>query len=332
MPTPPPAPAAMSASTSRASSSSWRQRLEPERASTSRSSCSTMRPRSNTMTSSTIRSVDSLWAMMNVVRPSMSWATAASSRCSVTGSMRAVASSSTTRSGWRSQTRASASSCDSPADSPAPPAPRLRWMPASASDARPARDSASITSSSVGVSSNSVTLSRIVPSNSSTSWGTSATRRRSSAQRHVADRHPAQRHRARRRIDEPQQQPRERGLAAAGAADDTDRSSGRDVEVEALEHDLLVRARSVRERHVAALHGERARRRRRRAAVEERRLDGQQVDDAHHRPIGLLHRLELVHEVLQRAGDDQHVLEQQEAGAERDGALADERRAGDRAR
>ena len=58
-----------------------------------------MRPWSNTMTSSTIRSVDSLWAMMNVVRPSISWATAASRRCSVTGSMRAVASSSTTRSG-----------------------------------------------------------------------------------------------------------------------------------------------------------------------------------------------------------------------------------------
>ena len=45
-----------------------------------------MRPRSKTITSSTIRSVDSLWAMISVVRPSISWATAASRRCSVTGS------------------------------------------------------------------------------------------------------------------------------------------------------------------------------------------------------------------------------------------------------
>ncbi len=52
--------------------------------------------------------------------------------------------------------------------------------------------------------------------------------------------------------------------------------------------------------------------------VEERGLHRQQVDDAHHRPVRLLHRLQLVDEVLQRPRDDLDVLEEEEARAERD--------------
>ena len=120
---------------------------------------------------------------MNVVRPTISWATAASMRSSVAGSTRAVASSSTTRSGWRSHTRARASSCASPGRQPGTrrrrAGGRCRRRPATPSPTVAQRGDS--TASSLGAGSNSVTLSRIVPSNSSTSWGTRATRRRSSA-------------------------------------------------------------------------------------------------------------------------------------------------------
>ena len=170
-----------SRSTARASSSRRRKRLSSVSTSAVRSPCSTIRPWSNTMISSTMSRVDRRWAMMNVVRPTISWLTAAEICCSVAGSTRAVASSRTTRSGLRSHTLASASSWACPADRPAPPAPSGRCTPPSTRTSRPTARSASSTAASVGAGSYSVTLSRTVPSNSSTSCGTSATRRRNSA-------------------------------------------------------------------------------------------------------------------------------------------------------
>ena len=282
------------------------------------------------MTSSTIRSVDSLWAMMNVVRPAMQLGD---------GRLQALL-------GDRVDARRRLVEHDEVGLAQPHPGQgqqlRLARRQAGAAGAERAVDAAGgeraetgaraaprSTASSVGAGSNSVTLSRIVPSNSSTSWGTRATRRRSSAIGMSAIGTPPSDTVPVGRLDEAQQQPGERRLAAAGAADDADRAAGGDVEVDVVEDRLLVVV-AVGERHAAARDAERARRR----ATSCRAstivgCDLEQVDDAHHRPVGLLHRLQLVDQVLQRAGDQQHVLEQQERRAERDRPVGDERGADD---
>ena len=270
------------------------------------------RPWSSTTISSTWRSVDSRWAMINVVRPAVSRATAASSGSSVAGSTRAVASSSTTMSGSRSHTRASARSCASPADRPAPPAPSCRWMPPSAKRAeagvaqrrrdrvvgrrlveqgdvvadraaraaRPPGGPAQL----AGVAHRAGSRSMGTPPSSTRAAGASTSRNT---------------------------QPRQRGLAAAGATDHARssgprRKSGRSTAARAGRR----RSRSRRRRN-STLSGPRGGERR--AVVADVGLDRQQVDDPHHRAIGLLHGLELIDHVLQRSGQQQDVLEQQEA-------------------
>ena len=166
-----------------------------------------------------------------------------------------------------------------------------------------------------------MTLSRIVPSNSSTSWGTSATRAAQLGHRNVGDRYPTEGHRAVRRLDESQQQPGERRLAAAGASDDADGPTTGDVDIDVVENRL---SHVVGEPDGAAGDAQRTRRRRGRAAVDDRRLDAEQLDDAVHRSVGLLDHLELIGELLQRADHQVHVLEQQERGTQRDRPIADE--------
>ncbi len=123
------------------------------------------------------------------------------------------------------------------------------------------------------------------------------------------------------RLDESQQQPGERRLAAAGASDDPDGPATGDVDIDVVENRLgLV----VGESDGAAGNAQRTRRRRRRAAVDDRRLDGEQLDDSVHRSVGLLDHLELIGELLQRSDHQVHVLEQQERGAQRDRPIADE--------
>ncbi len=195
--------------TSSASSSRWRKRLPPWAARTARSSCSTMRPWSNTMTSSTIRSVDSLWAMMSVVRPAMQLGD---------GGLEALL-------GDRVDARRRLVEHDEVGLAQPHPGERQQLglagrqpgaagaegaVDAAVDERRRARRGAArrSTAASVGAGSNSVTLSRIVPSNSSTSWGTRATRRRSSANGMSAIGTPPSDDRARR-------SPR-RGAAAGG--------------------------------------------------------------------------------------------------------------------
>ena len=174
------------------------------------------------------------------------------------------------------------------------------------------------TAASVGAGSNSVTLSRTVPANSSTSWGISATRRRSSASGMSAIGTPPS-----------------RTVPSVGS---TSRSSRRENVV----LPLPVRPTTPTERPAAMCEVDvdagSAARRRRRSRTRRRRsrstsapgggrrachastivgLDGEQVDDAHHRAVRLLHRLELLDHVLERARQQQHVLEQQERRAER---------------
>ena len=105
--------------------------------------------------------------------------------------MRAVASSNTSTSGSRIHTRASDSSCASPADRPVPAAAEfaIESHRRRARRARPRRSASTTRVVGRRCRSNSATLSRIVPANSSTSWDTSATRRRSSLDRDVGDRH-----------------------------------------------------------------------------------------------------------------------------------------------
>ena len=204
----------------------------------------------------------------------------------------------------------------------------LRWMPPATRASRPTRRRAPSTSASDGSGSNSATLSRTVPWNSSTSWGTSD----AAAQlghRDVGDRDAAELDDAARRFDEAQQQAGEGGLAAAGASDDAHRPAGGDLHVDVVED--RAGGAVVAERHVAGGDGERARRGRRGAEVDDRRLDGEQVDDADHGAVGLLHRLQLVHQLLQRARHQQDVLEQEEGRADRDRSVGDQHRAEDEA-
>ena len=149
--------------------------------------------------------------------------------------------------------------------------------------------------------------------------------------RDVGDRNTAEPHGAAGRLDEAQQQPGERGLAAAGAADDADRAAAADDDVDVVERQRLTRT-LVPERDVVQVDRQRSDGRGHRAGIDDRRLQVEQVDDAHHRAVRLLHRLQLVDQLLQRPFDEQQVLEQQERGADRDQPVGDEQPAGDESR
>ena len=187
---------------------------------------------------------------------------------------------------------------------------------------RPARARRS-TASSVGAGSKSVTLSRMVPANSSTSWGIIATRRRSVGERDVGDGHAVEAQVARRSS-------RRGGAPAARAWSCRCRcarrrpSSGRRrvVTVDVAEHGL----RRRRSRTTTWRRSTRERARRRRSVVpvvDDGRPHRQQVDDTNHRPVRLLHGLQLMDHVLQRTLEQQHVLEQQERRADGDRAARD---------
>ena len=262
--------------------------------------------------------------MTNVVRPTISWATAAEMRSSVAGSTRAVASSSTTRSGWRSHTRARARSCACPADSPAPAAPSGRSMPPAASDVQTDRaergDHRLV--ARLRVVERHVVADRALEQLHL--LGHESDPPAQLGHRDVGDVDPAQAKVSRGRLDEAQHEARERGLAAAGAPDDADRTAAGDLDVDVVEDRSGIVV--VGEPDAAAGHGERARRRRLGAVVDDGRLERQQLGDTTHRPVGLLHRLQLLHQVLERAGHQLDVLEQQEGRAEGDHAALDEQR------
>ena len=75
---------------------------------------------------------------------------------------------------------------------------------------------------------------------SSTSWVTTATRRRRSAAGGVAHVDAAEAHGAGGDVPQPHEQPAEGRLAAAGAADDAERRAGGEVEVE-VDEDVACR-------------------------------------------------------------------------------------------
>ena len=88
-----------------------------------RGPCCTTRPDSSTATCSARSVVESRWATRMPVRPAIRRSAARTTRASVTGSIRAVASSSTTTLTSRTSRRAKATSCSSPAERLVPPGP-----------------------------------------------------------------------------------------------------------------------------------------------------------------------------------------------------------------
>jgi hypothetical protein len=145
-------------------------------------------------------------------------------------------------------------------------------------------------------------------------------------ERDLGDRHAVEGDVPARRLDEPQYQSREGGLAAARAADDADRAAAGDVDVDIAQHRAVV---AVVELDVGGRDRKGPRRRARRPLVEHPRSDGDEFRDAHHCAVGLLHGLEFVHDLLERTGDEQHELEQQEGRAQGDRAAVVEHRADD---
>ena len=131
-------------------------------------------------------------------------------------------------------------------------------------------------------------------------------------QRDVADRHAAEQHRAGSGVDETEHEPAERRLAAARCGR-SHRPSGR--------RRSRVRRRAAPGRRRRTRSPPRRtrwtalRQRRARAFVADRRLDREQLPDPPHRAVRLLHGLEFVHDLFERALDQQDVLEQQERGA-----------------
>ena len=118
-----------------------------------------------------------------------------------------------------------------------------------------------------------------------------------------------------------QHQSREGGLAASRAFDDSHGASCSDAHVDVTQHRSVI---AVVEIDVIGDDRQRPLGRARGTLVEHLGLDGEQVGHTHHGTVGLLHRLELVDHLFERASDEQHELEQQECGAECDRAGADQ--------
>ena len=203
------------------------------------------------MTSSTSRRVDSRWAMISVVRPAVNWATAASRRASVSG--------------------IDAGGGLVEHDEVGPPQPDPgegeelglagghSGSPGAEGAMDPARDQAVETDLGqrvldVGVGRRRVEQRHVLPDRALEQLDLLRDERDPAAQlghRDVGDRHPAERHGAARRLDEAEQQPGERRLAAAGAPDDPDRAAGGDVDVDVVEDRPLVAVVEARRRGTA---------------------------------------------------------------------------------
>ncbi len=175
--------------------------------------------------------------MTIAVRPCTSRPTARSSRCSVAGSRRDEASSRITSPGsWRKM-RIKASSCASPADSPPPPDSSTVSSPLGSDSSHSPSPSSWITwriLSSETRPSKKVRLSRTVAWKSWTFCVTMPTRPRRSAsgtRRTSTNRPPSPRPtRPRSGIVETEQQPGQRRLAAAGAAQQAQHPARRQAE------------------------------------------------------------------------------------------------------
>ena len=201
-----------------------------------------------------------------------------------------------------------------PARGAAPPRPTARRRPAPSRGGSPVGElveadarSASITASSVGVSSNSVTLSRTVPRTARPPAararpGGGARRAGSPDRDPPSDTEPASARSAGARAartwscrsrcaDDADRRPAPIWRSTRGAPAGRRRSRSRPVEVDG-------------ERPGGGLVV---------PVVDDRRLDAEQVADAHHRAVRLLHGLELVDDVFERPRDQQHVLVEQEA-------------------
>ena len=220
-----------SGASSWARSRRWRKRLSTSSARSTRSPCSMTRPWSSTTISSTRRSVDSRWAMINVVRPERQLGDGGLEQRSRSPGRCAPSPRRAPPGRGRAATPGRA-----PGAGPRRPTARRRRHRAGggcrrrrarrarhcAAPTRPRRRSAS--------SSNRVTLSRIVPLEQLDLLRDRA--RPGGAVRRAGCRSigtPPSRNGAAGRLDQAQHQPRQRGLAAAGATDDADRSAGGEV-------------------------------------------------------------------------------------------------------
>ena len=230
-------------------------------ASRPRGPCWTTRPPSSTATCSARSVVESRWATRMPVRPASSRSAARTTWASVTGSMRAVASSSTTTRTSRTSSRAKATSCSSPADRRGAARARAACRARRAARRpRPSRPSSATARSTVGARDRrkSVMFSARVPARISVRWVTTPTADAQPLQVEVEHVDAAEEHRAALGLDRAGEQRGQRRLARAGAADQGARSwpagTCRSTCCRAK------RALGVGEVQVAELHVERARR------------------------------------------------------------------------
>ena len=191
------------------------------------------------------------------MRPEISRSAARTTRASVTGSIRAVASSSTTTRTSRTSSRANATSCSSPAESVVPPGPSIVSRPSGSPATHSVRPSSATAASTRAR--RHVTEERHVlcerAGDHLGALGDDADRGPQLLQVEVAHVGASQQHRAPGRLHRPRQQRGERGLAGPGATDERAGVSRRDDEVDVPERES---AGAVAELEVAELHVERA--------------------------------------------------------------------------
>jgi len=155
----------------------------------------TRSPSSRTATESACRIVERRWAITIPVRPASNDRVARVTRSSVRGSIRAVASSSTTSPTSRTSSRANATSCCSPADRVVPPVPSRVSSPAGRAATQSVSPSAvkAASTSARGTGRCSATFSASVADSSSVRWVTTPTAcRRPVSCRFVTSRPPSQ--------------------------------------------------------------------------------------------------------------------------------------------
>ena len=233
----------------------------------------TTRPPSSTATCSARSVVESRCATRSPVRPASSRSAARTTLASVTGSIRAVASSSTTTLTSRTSSRANATSCSSPADSVVPPGPSRVSSPSDS----PATQAVEAELGDGGLdparAARRLEERDVLGERAGQDLGALGDHADGGAQRlevEVEHVDAAQEHRAALGLDGPREQRRQGRLAGAGAADQGAGGAGRDVQVDVLEREPPL---GVGEVQVAELDVERAVREsvRRRSARARRR-------------------------------------------------------------